>query len=170
MDALKVRASAAAEVRVFCESVSDSTASSITLLKAIEQTVDWLTWLQTRAKADARFAAKAAEHLKSCERIKPVDVDGTLATLFEEAEESLEKLHQLLINKRDFARKAPELKGDNKAAVVDGYSAAIEAIADLHNAMVDLRWAFGEHDADLEEPTGPAISNSDGLRAYLASL
>ena len=92
MDALKVRASVAAEVRVFCESVSDSTASSITLLKAIEQTVDWLTWLQTRAKADARFAAKAAEHLKSCERIKPVDVDGTLATLFEEAEESLEKL------------------------------------------------------------------------------
>ncbi len=170
MDAEQTCASAPAEVRVFCESVSDSTASSITLLKAIEQTVDWLTLVQNRAKADSVFAAKTAEHLKTCERLKPIDADGTVATLFEEAEEGLEKLYQLLIRKRGFARNAPELEGDNKDAVVDEYTEAISAIADLHNLMGELRWAFSEHDADLEKTAGRAISSPEEMRAFLKAV
>lgn len=148
MDA-NVCATAPAEVRQFCESVSESTTKNIRLLKAIEQTVDWLVWLQNRAKADANFAEKAADHFKNCERLKSVDVDGTLCTLLEEVENDLQRLHNLLIAKRDFARRAPELNGEHRTAVVDEYTAAISAIAALHNLMATLRWAIGEHDADL---------------------
>lgn len=161
---------APAEVRQFCESVSESTTKNIRLLKAIEQTVDWLTWLQNRAKADASFASKAVEHLKGCERTRQIDVDGTLCSLFEEVENGLQHLHQLLIIKRDAARKAPELNRDHKEAVVDEYTSAIGAVAELHNLMTDLRWVIGEHDADLEKPTGAAFSNPDELNAYLKTL
>lgn len=170
MDATKTCATAPAEVRQFCESVSESTTKNIRLLKAIEQTVDWLVWVQNRAKADAAFAAKTADHLKTCERVKPIDEDGTLCALFEEVESGLQGLHQLLIDKRDLARRAPELKGDHKTAVVDEYIGAIASVADLHNLMMDLRWAFGEHDADLEQPLGPAISSSKDVKAYLETL
>lgn len=170
MDATKTCATAPAEVRQFCESVSESTTKNIRLLKAIEQTVDWLVWVQNRAKADAAFAAKAADHLKKCERVKPIDEDGTLCALFEEVESGLQGLHQLLIDKRDLARRAPELEGDHKTAVVDEYIGAVASVADLHNLMMDLRWALGEHDADLEQPLGPAISSSEDVKAYLETL
>ena len=127
-------------------------------------------WVQNRAKADAAFASKAAGHLKKCERVKPIDEDGTLCALFEEVESGLQGLHQLLIDKRDVARRAPELMGDHKSSVVDEYAAAIASVADLHNLMMDLRWAFGEHDADLEQPVGSAISSSEDLKAYLETL
>ena len=170
MDATKTCATAPAEVRQFCESVSESTTKNIRLLKAVEQTVDWLVWVQNRAKADAKFASKAADHLKKCERVKPIDEDGTLCALFEEVETGLQGLHRLLVEKRDAARGAPELEGDSKRAVVGEYAATIASISDLHNLMIDLRWAFGEHDADLEHPLGPALSSSEEVKAYLETL
>jgi len=166
----RVCATSRAEIRQFCESVSDSTTKNIRLLKAIEQTVDWLIWIQNRAKADAKFAEKAADYIKTCERIKAIDVDGTLCTLLEEVEGDLQRLHQLLLNKRNAARGAPELKGEHRTTVVDEYTEAISAIAELHNLMTRLRWAIGEHDADLEIPIGPNISSPSELEAYLKTL
>ena len=162
--------SATAEVRVFCESVSDSTTKTISLLKAIEQTVDWLAWLQNRARADTVFADKAAENIKICDRVKIIDLDGTIVSLVEEAEGGLERLYQLLINKRAAAMKAPELQGDHKTAVVDEYTPAISVIANLHNSMTELKWAIGEHDSDLEKSTGQAISDREQLKNYITSL
>jgi len=150
--------------------VSESTTKNIRLLKAIEQTVDWLVWVQKRAEADAAFASKAADHLKQCERERPIDEDGTLCALFEEVESGLQGLHQLLIDKRDAAHRAPELKGDHKAAVVDEYTSAIASVAELHNLMSDLRWTIGEFDADLEKPAGKSFSDPEELKAYLSSL
>ena len=164
------KCAAPAEVRYFCESVSASTAKNITVLKAVEQTVNWLVWIQSSAKADAVFAEKAAEIIKTCERIKPIDVDGTLCVTIEESESALSQFHGLLIAKRESARKAPELNGDHRDAVVTEYTGAISDIADLHNLMADLRWAIGEHDADLEIPSGPAFSGRDDLKAYLETL
>ena len=162
---------APAEVRQFCESVSESTTKNIRLLKAIEQTVDWLSWLQSRAKADAEFAQKAVDHLKACDRVKPIDLDGTLGTLFEETEGGLRGLHQLLVNKQNAAQKAPELEGDHKEAVVDEYVAAISAVAELHNLMTELHWALGEHDADLSgHKEGAIFSSAKDIEAYLETL
>ena len=170
MDATRTCATATAEVRQFCESVSESTTKNIRLLKAIEQTVDWLVWVQSRTNADASFASKAVDQLKNCNRVKLIDEDGTLCALFEEVENGLQGLRQLLIDKRDAARRAPELEGDHKTAIVDEYTAAIESVSELHNLMIDLRWAVGEYDADLEKPTGKRFSDPSELKEYLSSL
>ena len=49
------------------------------------------------------------------------------------------------------------------------YEDAIGALQQLHDAMVDLRWAVLEHDADLEEPKGKAFDNVEDLFADLRS-
>jgi hypothetical protein len=171
MDAMKTCPAVTAEVRQFCESVSESTTKNIRLLKAIEQTVDWLAWLQKRAKADTEFAQRTGDHLKTCERVKPIDVDGTLGTLFEEVESGLKGLHQILVRKLDAARTAPELERDHKLDVVDEYSAAINAASDLHNVMSDLHWAIGEHDAYFSpRAEGLVFSSSKDIENYLESL
>ena len=46
---------------------------------------------------------------------------------------------------------------------------AIGALQKLHDALVDLRWAVIEHDADLEEPEGKAFDNVEELVADLRS-
>ena len=46
---------------------------------------------------------------------------------------------------------------------------AISALQKLHDALVDLRWAVIEHDADLDEPEGKVFDNVEDLIADLRS-
>ena len=46
---------------------------------------------------------------------------------------------------------------------------AIGALRKLHDALVDLRWAVIEHDADLEKPDGKGFDNVKDLIADLRS-
>lgn len=170
MENAKACVTGSAEVRIFCTSVSESTAGSITLLKAIEHTVRWNTLLQNRARADADFAYKAAEDLRECERVKVIDSDGTICVLLEGLEDSIKNLHKILLEKQAAANRTPELNGDHKIAVVDEYAESIAAISDLHGAITELKWAVGEHDADLEKPEDAVFSDKDKLRAYLTAL
>jgi hypothetical protein len=170
MDTAKNCSAAIAEVRFISDSVLDSATHSITLLKAIEQTVEVLAWLQNQAKTDYTFAVTVSDGLKTCNPVKPIDAEGILCASLEQAEIALENLHQLLTKKCDAANKAPELEDGHKEAVIDEYQLAISAVADLHNAIVDLRWAVGEHDADLEESEGLAISDPQELMDYLNTL
>lgn len=165
------RSSPSAEVRAFCELVSENTNKSITLLNAIDQTIGWLILLQDRAKADSAFASKTVEVIGKCERIRPFDSDGTLCSTLEEAERSLERLHQILISKRQFGINAEELQGEDKDTIVSAYTDAIANIADLHNCMVDLRWKIGEHDAEIESRSASAsISSQQELEEFLKTL
>jgi len=160
------------EVRTFCESVADSTTKSITLLKAIDQTVEWLKLNEDRAKADSAFASTKTEFIKKCERIRPIDPNRILCSKLEEAEQALERFHSLLVSKREAGRNAPELQGDDKETIVDAYTETISSVADLHHSMMDLRWAIGEYDADLEIPPNDAktISSAKELDEFLKTL
>lgn len=153
------------EVRVFCESISAETTKNLGVLKAIETTVFWLSVIQDKANAEFGLAAKAAEAIKTCDYEKPIDTEGKLAGIIEDTEAGLNDLYNKLISKRQAARKAAELDGEDKELIVDEYTSAIAAIADLHNAMTDLRWAVMEHDADLEKDTGKTYADVDKMFA-----
>lgn len=170
MDRLTGRAAFPAEVRTFSESVHESASKSIALLRAVEETVSYLAWIQNRAQADGRFAANAAEHLKVCSREREIDADGTIVASLEEAENGLQRLYDVLLAKREAARGTADLLDDDREAIIDEYSGAIAAVADLHNGIAELRWAVGEHDADLEKPTGRAFTDPAELRAYLKTI
>lgn len=170
MDKARACATSSAEVRSFSESVSEGATKTITLLRAIEQTVTHLSWVQNRAKADTAFAAKAAELLRTCERHIAIDTDGVICASLEEAETRVQRLYGMLIEKRNAARNAAELQEDDRETIIEEYAHAIAAVADLHCSLTDLKWAIGEHDADLEKPTGDSFSDPKALRAYLKAV
>lgn len=167
---MEIETSGAAEVRQFCESVSDGATKNLRLLSAIDQTIGWLSWVQSRAKADAKFAETEADKLKKTVRVKVIDADGTLCALFGEIEGSLQRLHSCLLKKKNSATEASELDDENKDLIVGEYSNAIDAITDLHNQIIEFRWAVGEYDADLETPENVSFSNAGDLKKYLAAL
>lgn len=153
------------EVRSFCESISAETTKSLDLLRAIENTVFWLSVIQNRANAESGLATKVAEAIKVCDRTTPIDADDKLSGIIEGVEAGLNDLYNLLISKREAARKAAELDGADKDLIVEEYTTAIAAVADLHNAMADLRWAVMEHDVDLEKDTGKPYADVDKMFA-----
>ncbi|MBI5752023.1 MAG: hypothetical protein HZA59_07750 [Hydrogenophilales bacterium] len=153
------------EVRGFCEFVSAETTKSLSLLKDIETTVFWLSLIQRHADTNCGFATKVVDAIKVCERANPIDPEGMLGDTIEGVENGLNDLYHALIAKREAARRAAELDGPDKELIVDEYTTAIEAVADLHNAMHDLRWAVMEHDADLDEGAGKTYTDVDKMFA-----
>ena len=98
---------------------------------------------------------------------EPFDATGDLATT-SVAAEAIVKEVILALQKLDdkfaksvFVEDAEEMSGSNKDA--------ISALQRLHDSMVDLRWAFIEHDADLEEAEGKSFDNVEDLIADLRS-
>jgi hypothetical protein len=154
-----------AEMRFFCEAVSDETTKSLDLLQHIEDTVFWLSFIQDKANADAGLATKAADAIKACERTSPIDPDGQLINAMEHVENRLNDLYNALLPRQDAARRAAELDGEDKELIVDEYAKATEAVSQLHEAMHELRWAVMEHDADFEKDTGVVYDSVDKMFA-----
>lgn len=162
----KVACASSEEVRLFCESVSDTTTTSLHALKRIERTINWLALIQTRARADYDFADTISQTLKSCERVKEIDPDDVLCDIFRDTESVVNALYEFLIVLRKAEERSGELKADDKEPMVDEYSKSISAVADLHNALVELRWAVMEYDADLSKASG-SFTNIDDLMNHL---
>ena len=153
------------EVQFFCESISDETTKNLDTLRSIETTVFWLSVIQKHANANFGLAIKVAEALKICGRVAPIDVEDKLSGTIETVESRLNDIYNLLISMRDTDLEAAELDGPDKVLIVDEYTSAITAVADLHNAMTDLRWAVMEHDADLEKDTGKTFTDVNEMFA-----
>lgn len=157
------------EVRLICETYTDTSQRSLTLLRAIDMTIDALVWTEDQAESTTTFVEKVSAAIKICKRTNKIDPGNVVTSAVVTAEESSVALYNVLLDKRTHAT-AAELDGDNKDAVVEAYNRAIPAVADLHNAFADLRWAIGEHDADLEEPTGKPLSTPEEIAEYLDAL
>ena len=158
------------EMRLICETSTEASQKSLTLLRAIDLTINALVWMEAQAKPALSFLEKEIIALKACQRTSKIDSAGVVCSAATTAEESLTDLYNLLLKKRKAATDASELDGDDKEAIVDAYNHAIAAVADLHNSFSDLRWAIGEHNANLEEPTGKPLSTPEEIAVYLDGL
>lgn len=153
------------EVQAFCESISADSTKSLGLLKAIDQTVTWLSRIQKRTIADFEFATKETESIIQCDYSKEMDPEGNLSALIESSENDLNELYQLLILKREAAIKAAELDGEDKELIVSEYTSTIAAVADLHNAMNNLKWAIMENDADSDNSSSKPYADIEEMFA-----
>lgn len=158
------------EVRLICETSTDTSQRSLTLLRAVDMTIDALVWIEKQACTTVAFIEKVTTSVKTCNRTSKIDSDHLVTSAVLTSEEASASLYNVLLEKRKCAITAAELDGEDKEAVVEAYNAAVAAVADMHNVFADLRWAIGEHDADLEEPTGKPMSTSQEIAAYLDSL
>lgn len=138
-----------AELRDFTVSVLADAARSLDLLRAIESTLDWLVRLTGQLNTDAEFAVNVNKGLSEINGV--IDPDGGFEKSLLTAQEGVEQLYLMLINKRQHGRDDDQLTDDD--GIEAAYTEAIAAAADLHNAVNSLRWNIGEHDIDAQPKT-----------------
>ena len=95
---------------------------------------------------------------------EPIDATGQLETKSVSAE--------VVVRKTILALQAldgSKLPKEHAEDVSVSNEEAIGALQKLHDALVELRWAVIEHDADLEEPEGKTFDNAEDLVADLRS-
>jgi hypothetical protein len=139
------------------------------LLRAIDKTVDWLCDLQRKAASDISITNKIISVIISCEPETEIDPDDSICEALENWEKVLKETIDILKAKLLSARHDPELQGEREENVVCEYDNTIKTFSDLHDAVVNLRWAIMEHDADLSPVTG-SFTNPNDLIAHLNSL
>lgn len=135
----------------FCATVSEGSTANLALLKAIDETVGWLSAIQKEVEGFLGKAHKFTEFIKSCDRKAEIDPGDEISACILLAEKNVRGLVEYLSRKRQSAVDARELIGSNKKTVVSEYNQTIEKYSELHDAMLDLRWAIMEHDADLSK-------------------
>lgn len=167
---MHIQCTSTEEVRLVCEASTESSQRSLTYLRAVNMTIDALVWTEKQAGSTTAFIEKVTNSIKSCDRTRKIDPDNLVTSAVLTSEETSISLYNILVVKRGYALAATELDGENKEAIVEAYNNATAAVADLHNAFADLRWAIGEHDADLEEPSGKPLSTPEEVAEYLDGL
>lgn len=150
-------------LRDYAVEVGTRSARDLMLLKAISETIDSLILDQKVFGAFADFAVQTAEKIKKTTPTKQLDPDGESAAVFKTAQESVARFHGSLVKKRQSALDDHRLLDDDGVAIE--YGRLIEIVASVHEALTDLCWAFGEHDADLEP-----VERFDSIESMLAAL
>jgi hypothetical protein len=133
---------------------------SLSLLKAIDDTVDSLLSMHRLADEFVAVGDTLLKKMGECPRGQPIDSYGELRDLFLNVENKLNEVVALLREKRGLALADPRLKG-HRDDLVREFDRAVESVARLHDLFVELRWAVLEHDADLEKPVGAAFSSAE---------
>ena len=138
---------------------------SLDYLRAVESVVDAVVDAHNNAEATGKACNLILAHLAKTDGYdKPLDPTGKLTPKSVTAESVVRKTI-LALQEVDWsvlpAVHAEEMSERSKEAIV--------ALQKLHDALVDLRWAVLEHDADLEEPEGKAFDNVDNVIADLRS-
>ena len=164
------RATEKSQIAGFVHVVTEANTTNLQLLRDIEQTVSWLDWLENGTRNNVAYGIQLSERVRMGATQKIIDDDGSICALLEACEHGLSELHELLGAKKGAAERAVELQGDHLECVVGAYERAMTAVKDMNDSMAELKWSIGEHDADLETPAGPAISDPDQLQAYLSAL
>jgi len=141
---------------------------SLDLIQKIEQTIATLCYDQSMFGNIGKYARIAADSIAKSGASLPLDPGETIGANLLVTQGKLEDIYKSYCGSLQAARDDNRLTSDD--GVADEYIRAIEVIKGAHNAINDLRWAILEHDADLDKHTGPAISDGEELRKYLATI
>lgn len=148
----------------FCHEAASESVRSLDLLRSIDNTLSFLNRLAAQLRADASYAEKGIAIVKAL----PVecDPDNTLLESIDKVQSATGDLYHELVNRRNTATGDSRLTEDD--GIEDAYAEAITAAADLHNSLNSLRWAIGEHDADLS-PVSKPFTNATDLIKHLSA-
>ncbi|MDE0334856.1 MAG: hypothetical protein OXI64_07850 [Defluviicoccus sp.] len=104
--------------------------------------------------------------LPSPAQAEPKDPTGELAERAVAVEKVLRGLIAVLNESQEMAKEVRPQTARIRA-VRGAYGKAIAAVSALHDAVIDMRWAVMEKDADLEEPEAEPTSDLQHLLARL---
>lgn len=141
-------------------------ARSVALLETIERTVTLLSGDTESLVFVANQAVATSSSIIESNVQHEIDPQGEIAVSLKDVCSKLEKDYEIAIQRRQSARNDPVLTPDD--GVEDAYTLHIAALADLHNALENLRDAMEIHDARLSPVIG-SFSNVDDLFVALES-
>ncbi len=156
-------------VRYIVQGAAQEAARSLELLRAIETTVEV-----------NNLIAEAFEHINHritasieavCARpsenpAEPIDADGSIRAMAEQALDVFCSAVQTMSSKRDAALRDGDLSHED--GVVESYDRVMEALTDSHGLINELNWAIMEHDADRSPLSGKGPFTS--AKELLAAL
>ncbi|MFZ4539493.1 hypothetical protein [Propionivibrio sp.] len=153
------------QIELIQRSAYETTARSIDVLNLIEQTIDMVTWIAERAGADAKLLHLETEKIQSAHPCTPIDPDDLVCPMLEAVQYSAENAYKLFVAKRNAALGSPDLLPDD--GVVEAYTAAINNLGDLHDALDSLRWAVMTHDSEIDTVSGVTVTSAAALFARI---
>ena len=138
---------------------------SLDYLRTVESVVDTVIDAHNNAEATGKACNLILDHLAKIGGYDtPLDPTGKLTPKSVTAEAVVKKTISALQGV-DWSM----LPAEHAEEMSERSEEAIIVLQKLHDALVDLRWAVLEHDADLEAPKGKAFDNVDDLIADLRS-
>ena len=136
---------------------------SLDYLRAVEFVEDAVMDAHNNAEATGKACNLILAHLSKTGGYEtPLDPTGELTPKSVTAE--------AVVKKTIFALQEVDwsvLPAEHAEEMSERSEEAIVALQKLHDALVDLRWAVLEHDADLEEPEGTTFDKVDDVIADL---
>jgi len=127
--------------------------TSIELLNNIERTVDSLSMAQRTFESLGREIYTLAGNVQAISSGSTFDPNGEVVDCFEKAETETAQYVEVLEARKDSTKEDPQLRGDHEDNIVMEFERTIDRVLNCHNALIELRWALLEHDADLDEPS-----------------
>jgi hypothetical protein len=149
------------------EDVEHYSARSLDLLRDIESTIEALQYDQRLFQPLYELTTAWAEDIRTRGQGREIDPTGKIDATMLRAQHAARALYDEFIRRRDAARRDHRVTDDD--GLVEEFTRTIACVADLHNAINSLRWALGEHDADLSPISGPAFDSVDDLLGHLES-
>lgn len=153
-------------VRLYGQTASDRGSMSLSLLKAIDGTVEWLAGIQKDIAGAFDLGNVLLRNLRKCERVHPLDQDGKVRDVYLIGESKLKEVIHGLKAKREAALRDRRIQG-HVDELVSEFDSAIQTLSQFHDLLIALRWAVAEYDADLEKPIGAASSSTEEVLKLL---
>lgn len=154
------------EIQEFGRFMSDGTARSLHLLRAIESTVLAVGTIRDQMVSFKNMTEVLTTSLSKTEESVP---EMGILDVFEEVQDGLGRLHATLEKKLSFAKADTKLRDED--AVCDVYDQACESLRELHDTIEHLRWDLMQHNATRDRSNaGPELTTEDSVRVFLASL
>ena len=143
---------------------AESFTRSLDVLQEIETTLSSLQLECEIIESISRFCFREAHRIQENPDKQELDPNRETRTKLLTAQNRVKQHHSDLIARRDAARADPRFNAYD--GVVGAFSRTINAVAELHNNLNALRWAIGEHDAELSKVV-KRCATVEALTAYL---
>lgn len=142
---------------------------SLHYLRSVDDAINAATNLRNNAETTELAIKKILDDLAhSGGYDHRMDPNGSLESLAASAEDLVKEAISVLRGFDDVLEGSSIPTGDAEM-MSGGNNEAISSLQSLHDAMVDLRWAVLEHDADMEEPEGQVFENVQDFVSDLKS-
>ena len=149
------------------ESFSEALPRDLALLEDIESVLSAVQFLQDAFLSLSRYYGREAQRLVEVPGRQKWDLDGSRRKRLLRTQTLLKEFRANWVRCRESAREDKSLREED--GVADAYDRLIQVTTDLHNTINALRWANGEHDADLAKAIA-RFGDLEKLTAHLNAL